>query len=57
MSYNVQIIFGFHLFNFNYVAPFNSEVLCRYLTVSGFIGRTTCTSSCLYSLNVIMLFN
>ncbi len=41
-------IFGFHLFNFNYVAPFNSEVLCR-LTVSGFVGWTTCTISYLCS--------
>lgn len=48
-------IFGFHLFNFNYVAPFNSEVLCR-LTVSGFVGWTTCTISYLCSLDVIMLF-
>lgn len=55
MSYNVQIIDHFHLFNFNYVAPFNSEVLCHYLTVSGFVGRTTCTISYLCSLDVIML--
>lgn len=48
-------IFHFHLFNFNYVAPFNSEVLCS-LTVSGFVGWTTCTICYLCSLDVIMLF-